>query len=240
MNRFDAGRSPGLTAAGGLLGAAVMFSGAALADVPTFARITVDAAKDGAAFVVAGNVADNPRPEIVVSGFGRITFGPSGPVYPAAGTVSLYKNAQPGNAPNGQLVNWIRTDIITTDDAITFPNRPLLADVNGDGKADLIQPGGFFWDAAFGNHRGSLTWWENAANGQNWIRHDIITGSTAVFHSVVFDDFDGDNINDIVTVSEITGLPSSSPTTSSNCNSSRGTAMAPSRRRSSSPMAVAA
>jgi hypothetical protein len=128
-----------------------------------FNRVTVDSAIPGAAFVVAGNVADNPRPEIVVSAFGQITFGPTGPVFPAAGTLSMYKNAQPGNAPNGQLVNWNKTDIVTLADAITFPNRPLLADVNEDGRADVILPGGFFWDAFTGKNRGSLTWWENDA-----------------------------------------------------------------------------
>jgi hypothetical protein len=173
-----------------------------------FNRVTVDSAIPGAAFVVAGNVADNPRPEIVVSAFGQITFGPTGPVFPAAGTLSMYKNAQPGNAPNGQLVNWNKTDIVTLADAITFPNRPLLADVNEDGRADVILPGGFFWDAFTGKNRGSLTWWENDANGKNWIRHNIVTGSLPVYHSVVYDDFDGDDTADIMTVAEAAGSPS--------------------------------
>jgi hypothetical protein len=179
------------------------------ADVPVYDRITIDAASPGAAFVVAGNVADNPRPEIVVSSFGQIAFGPSGPIYPAAGTVTMYKNAQPGNAPNGQLAAWNTTQIVGLADGITFPNRPLLADVSSDGKADVIVPGGFFWDAAFGNARGSLTWWQNSANGKTWIRHDLITNSAAVYHSAVFDDFDGDAIEDIMTVAEAPGLPSS-------------------------------
>jgi hypothetical protein len=174
-----------------------------------FNRITVDSAIPGAAFVIAGNVADNPRPEIVVSAFGQITFGPTGPIFPAAGTVSFYNNAQPGNAPNGQIANWNKTDIVTLADAITFPNRPLLADVNSDGRMDVIVPGGFFWDAATGNNRGSLTWWESKANAKSWIRHDILTGSGPVYHSVVYDDFDGDSVEDIVTVAEAAGLPSS-------------------------------
>jgi hypothetical protein len=191
-----------------LLVAALAAAGPATAQT-VFNRTTVDAAIPGAAFVIAGNVADNPRPEIVVSAFGLITFGPTGPVFPSAGTVSMYKNAQPGNAPNGQIDNWNKIDIVTLADAITFPNRPYLADLNTDGRADVIVPGGFFWDAARGNNRGSLTWWENDANGQNWIRHNILTGSTPVYHSVVYDDFDGDAVEDIVTVAEAAGSPSS-------------------------------
>jgi hypothetical protein len=179
------------------------------AEEPAYGRTTVDSASPGAAFVVAGNIADNPRPEIVLSSFGQIAFGPTGPIYPAAGTVTMYKNAQPGNAPNGQIANWNKTPIVTLADAITFPNRPYLADVSGDGKADVIVPGGFFWDAAFGNNRGSLTWWENSANGKTWIRHNLVTGSGPVYHSVVYDDFDGDAVEDIVTVAEAAGLPSS-------------------------------
>lgn len=195
----------GTLAAASLTG---LVAGTALADA-SYTRTTVDNAIPGAAFVVAGNIMDNPRPEIVVAAFGQIGFGPSGPVYPAAGTVSVYRNAQPGNAPNGQIALWNRTEVVGLADAITFPNRPLLADINEDGRNDLIVPGGFFWDAAFGNSRGSLTWWENAGNGQQWIRHDIVTGSLAVFHSVVYDDFDGDTVADIMTVSEAAGLPSS-------------------------------
>lgn len=196
-----------------LLGAAALAATALAAANPAaaqtvFNRTTVDSANPGAAFVIAGNVADNPRPEIVVSAFGAITFGPTGPIFPSAGTVTLYKNAQPGNAPNGQIANWNKTEIVSLADAITFPNRPYLADINADGRADVIVPGGFFWDAAFGNSRGSLTWWENDANGKNWIRHDIVTGSTPVYHSVVWDDFDGDAVEDIMTVAEAAGSPS--------------------------------
>jgi hypothetical protein len=44
-------------------------------------------------------VADNPRPETVVSAFGQIQFGPSGPIYPAAAR----------NETNASFV-WFETD----------------------------------------------------------------------------------------------------------------------------------
>lgn len=181
----------------------------ALGDVPLYDRITIEPAATGAAFAVAGNVADNPRPEIVLSAFGQFQFGPTGPIIPAAGTVTMYKNAQPGNAPNGQLVNWNKTEIVGLAEGITFPNRPALADVSGDGKLDVIVPGGYFFDTYIGNARGSLAWWENKANGTTWLRHDIVTNSPFSYHSVVFDDFDDDTVNDIVTVAEEAGNPSS-------------------------------
>jgi hypothetical protein len=206
VNKVKTGKKWSFSAAASA-GCALLIAGPATAD-PNYVRTTVDAAVPGAAFVIAGNVADNPRPEIVVSAFGQITFGPSGPIFPSAGTVTLYKNAQPGNAPNGQIANWNKTEIVGLADAITFPNRAGLADVNSDGRADVILPGGFFWDAFTGKNRGSLTWWENDANGKNWIRHDIVTGSLPVYHSVVYDDFDGDAVDDIMTVAEAAGSPS--------------------------------
>jgi len=171
------------------------------------ARTTIDDDLTGAAFVVAGNVADNPRPELVVSAFGAFTFGPSGPVPPAAGTVNLYKNAEPGNRPNGQIAAWKKTEIVSIDDAITFPNRPTLADINNDGRDDVIVPAGYFFDSFIGFLRGSLTWWENQSNGKRWVRHDIVTNSPFSYHSAAYEDFDGDGVTDIMTVAEEAGNP---------------------------------
>lgn len=140
--------------------------------------------------------------------FNRRILPSSGPIIPAAGTVSLYKNAQPGNAPNGQIASWNRIEIVGLADAITFPNRPTLADVSGDGKLDVIVPGGYFFDSFIGNSRGSLTWWESKANGAQWVRHDIVTGSLHSYHSALHEDFDGDDIPDIVSVAEDAGSPS--------------------------------
>ena len=170
-------------------------------------RTTIDSNAIGAAFTIAGNVADNPRPEIITSFFGAFQFGPFGPIPPAAGEVVMYKNAQPGNRPNGQIANWNRTNIVSLEDGITFPNRPELAYVAGSGRPDVIVPAGYFFDSFLGNARGSITWWENKSNGKNWVRHDIITNSPFSYHSVAYEDFDSDGINDIMTVAEDAGNP---------------------------------
>jgi hypothetical protein len=159
--------------------------------------------------VISGNIADNPRPEIVVSAFGEFSFGPMGPVWPDAGKVVMYKNAQKGNKPNGQIENWNMTEIVSEEDVIRVPNRPTLADINGDGKMDVIVPGGYFFDTFIGNELGSITWWENSADAKTWIRHDVVTDSPFSFHSAVFEDMDGDGIEDIVSVGEAAGNPQS-------------------------------
>lgn len=174
---------------------------------PSFERLDV-AEIAGAAFVVAGNIVDNPRPEIVISGFGTFSFGPFGPVIPAAGTVTMFKNAQRGNAPFGQLENWDPTTIVGLSDGITLPNRPTLTDVDGDGDVDVIVPGGYFFDSFIGQARGSLSWWESRGNGKRWIRHDVITGAAFSYHSALHADFDADGIADIVSVAEDAGNPS--------------------------------
>ena len=98
--------------------AGVLAAAAAGAD-PVYSRITVDTAVPGAAFVVGGNLMDNPRPELVVAAFGQITFGPTGPVFPSRGTVTLYRNAEPGNAPNAQLASGTRS----RSSGSTMPSR---------------------------------------------------------------------------------------------------------------------
>jgi hypothetical protein len=189
------------------LAVALAAQSAVAGDPPVYTRNVVDPAVRGAAFVVAGNVLDNPRPEIVVAAFGQFQFNPT--VIPAAGTVSLYRNAQPGNRPNGQITAWEKIEIIRLSDGITFPNRPTLTDVDGDGAVDVIVPGGYFFDTfpAPGFQRGSITWWQNKGNGKRWIRHDVVTDSAFSYHSVLFEDFDGDGIKDMVTVAEEAGNP---------------------------------
>jgi hypothetical protein len=189
---------------------ALAASSQAFSDVPDYTRTTIDSTLTGAAFVIAGNVVDNPRPEIIASAFGQFSFGPQGPVWPLAGKVIMYKNAQKGNAPNGQIADWEQTEIVGLSELIRVPNRPTLADVSGDGKQDVIVPGGYFFDTYIGNSLGSLTWWESKGNGKEWIRHDVVTNSPFSYHSAVLEDMDGDGVDDIVSVGEQAGNPQSS------------------------------
>ncbi len=135
--------------------------------------------------------------------------------YPAAGgTVQVYTNTA-RNKRAGDIALSGSADskitVITPADGIVVPNRPTPTDVDGDGDTDLIVPAGFFFEGfaiakssctGITQGRGSLTWWENQANGSRWIRHDLLTGQVASFHGVEHVDLDGDGLKDIVTVAE--------------------------------------
>ena len=72
-------RTIAAVAALSLVGASVAAAPAIATSSTDYERITIDSASTGAAFTVSGNLADNPRPELVVSAFGQFQFGPSGP-----------------------------------------------------------------------------------------------------------------------------------------------------------------
>lgn len=179
---------------------------------PTYQRTTIDDTLVGAAFVTKGNVLPGPfRQELVVSAFGAFSFGPMGPIPPAAGTVSIYRNTWLGlgwgATPLDFLASWDRFEVVSEADGITFPNRPTIARIKGFRK-DIIVPAGYFFDSFLGNSRGSITWWENKGfNTDAWVRHDVITGSNFSYHAVVYEDFDGDGIEDMITVAEDAGNP---------------------------------
>lgn len=177
------------------------------AEAPDYARTTIDAGLTGAAFVVAGHVAGDPRPDIVASAFGQFVFGPQGPVWPSAGQVVLYRSVSSGGGHDGRITGWARSEIVGLADAIKAPNRPALADIDRDGRLDVIVPGGYFFDTFIGNALGSLTWWENRGRGKPWLRHDIVTNSPFSYHSAVHADMDGDGRKDIVSVAEQAGNP---------------------------------
>lgn len=176
----------------------------AQAEVPTYTRTTIDANLTGAAFVIGGNVVDNGYPEIVASTFGQLTIGPQGPTFPPAGKVVVYRSKR---NIYGQITGWERADIVGLSDGIKMPNRPTIADINRDGRPDVIVPGGYFFDTFIGNALGSLTWWENKGFGNRWVRHDIVTGSRFSYHSAVYADIDGNGTRDIVSVGEQAGDP---------------------------------
>lgn len=90
---------------------------------------------------------------------------------------------------------------MTPADSIPFPNDPTIADVDGDGDADVIVPGGFFLCELSFSPCGSLQWFEQDA--ASWVRHQIVApGNARFYHSARLADIDGDGIDDLVTVSE--------------------------------------
>lgn len=166
-----------------------------------FARINVDTKLTGAAFSVAGDVFGSGKQDIVATGFGAFTGSGQTSVPPAAGTVQIYR-------PGSSLKHWTKVPVVAESDEITFPNQPTLADVNGDGKTDVIVPGGYFFDSYAPNvnvipkHRGSITWWENKGEGNAFVRHNVVTASPFSYHGVQFADLDGDGVKDMVSTGE--------------------------------------
>lgn len=142
----------------------------------------------GAAFSTAADLDGDGVPEVIATSFGKVAgFGPG-----TGGTVASYRR---------KGTDWFRTDIISPTDAIQFPNEPTLADIDGDGLTDLVEPGGFFICTPCG----SLSWWRQAPLG-TWTRHDLVaSGNPAFFHRAVLVDLDGDHLRDLVTVAETAG-----------------------------------
>lgn len=157
-------------------------------------RHTVDDAFAGAAFVAVADVLQDGKLDLVVTRFG--SMGMSIP----NGEVAIY-------TWGANLGDWsLAAKIIVEGDGIKFPNMPAVADVDDDGDLDVIQPSGFLacTMGGLGSACGALSWLEQA-NGQ-WIRHAIVeSGSELFYHGVVFVDFDGDGVNDLVTVGEKQG-----------------------------------
>ena len=192
-----------------LLGASLLMAGTpGEAADPGYKPVLIDEGVPGAAFVVEANVRSGDKPELIVSGFGPVSVGPSGPVISDSGTVTVYRRAYRGYADKKERSKAIKHVVVGENELITFPNRAQPALINDDKREDIIVPGGYFFDTSIGQARGSLTWWENQQDGTQWVRHDIVTGSPFSYHSAVFEDFDGDGIADIASVAEDAGVAS--------------------------------
>jgi hypothetical protein len=146
------------------------------------------------AFSASGDIVADDRPELVVTDYG---FYQSSPLIMSPGSMHIFRLGK-------DLGDWQKITIFDESEDILFPSQPTIADVDGDGDADVINGGGFFWDSDAGLSRGTLTWWENddPTHGTSWIRHTIVEDSPWAYHNLQYVDLDDDGIKDIVTVGE--------------------------------------
>ncbi len=152
-----------------------------------YETIVLDSDPGRPAFILSADLTGDGYPELLVSKFAG--SGPTG-----SGWLDLYAMEKPGDARR-----WRKK---TLADGIKFPNMPSLADVNGDGRADILLPYGFL--ACMPGHCGGIEWLENTGGG--WRRHTVIHNYERFFHRAVLLDADGDGVKDIVAVGEKKGL----------------------------------
>lgn len=172
-----------------------------------FTRLNLDTGVQGASFTSVGEVFEGEQ-NIVTSGFGALgAYGmPAG-----GGTVQVYR-------PRANLGDWRKVSIADASAGLIFPNRPTIADVNGDGRQDVIVPSGYFFDTnpqlpTGPANRGAITWFENqglAVDGTPlpFLHHEVISDQPGSYHGVELVDLDGDGIKDLVSTAEQGKVPS--------------------------------
>ena len=154
-------------------------------------RFTVDDAAAGSAWVTIADITGDGQLDLVVSRFGSI-----GGFSIPNGDVVLYTRT-------GGLGDWQATTLISDQENIKFPNQTSAHDFDGDGDLDILVPYGFLACAAAPPNTpcGGLLWLEQTQNG--WTKHDIVqNGATLFYHHGEWVDFDGDGVEDLVTVGE--------------------------------------
>lgn len=169
------------------------------ADVASF-TLTDIATQPGAAFTVVGELGGGyGSQEILTTSFAFAPPpGPGAPPTPIPGNVTV-------NSKSGGV--WNSTQVVTSADGIVGPNKPTIADVDGDGLNDFILPAGYFFSQISPpSVRGSITWWHNNGDG-TFARNNVITGAIGSYHSVVYVDMDNDGKKDMVTTFEDAGHP---------------------------------
>ncbi|SMF58146.1 FG-GAP repeat domain-containing protein [Pseudobacteriovorax antillogorgiicola] len=150
-----------------------------------FEKIVIDESPDKPAFISLHDLDSDGSKEIIVSMFGNSPAG--------SGSIYIYSR-DPENSEA-----WVKRKLEGSD--TRFPNSVTVADVNSDGRLDIIAPGGFLaCTFPFGNC-GSMQWFEQKQDG-NFVKHGLLSGKKRFYHHVEYVDFNGDGLKDLVAVGE--------------------------------------
>ena len=154
-----------------------------------FERIIVDDNPYNPAFVTVDDLDNDGHLDLIVAQYGPATN------LSMTGRFDIYWGS-------GNLNQWNKEELNISGE-IKYPHPVKVADLNGDGKKDLVLPGGFLACEAIpvvGGPCGVLFWLEGTGTKNQWIRHDIVEmGYDHFFFDVELADLDGDGITDIVT-----------------------------------------
>ena len=156
----------------------------------SFERIIADDDPYGPAFVTVDDLDNDGNKDMIVSQ--DVPFMTNSPEM--KGRIDIYWGT-------GKLDkdSWNRVEVNIGSD-IYFPHQVKVADLNNDGKKDLIIPAG--GSKGLLGSQGVLFWLENKDGGKSntWERHDITEFDDGhFFFDVTLADLDRDGITDIVT-----------------------------------------
>jgi hypothetical protein len=143
----------------------------------TWTRQVLSANTPGAVNLTIADVNGDGHPDVIVAMRSNSQSGS-----PFAGIAWLENPGTP-NTP------WIYHNVDTTPGNYGDPRTVQAADINGDGKIDIVTS-----DAV----TGMLAWYEQGATPDTWTRHVIPGVNTANAHFGRIVDMDGDGLPDIV------------------------------------------
>ncbi|MEM9453920.1 MAG: VCBS repeat-containing protein [Myxococcota bacterium] len=170
------------------------------ADDPRFAIEVVDDNVPGPAFATIIDVEGDGTKELLISAFGK----GSGIVPGELRLYHLGPNEQGEQGEQGEQ-SWSHETIVDADEDLRFINHATAEDIDHDGDLDYFVPHGFLACALpfIGpGHCGGLRWYETVGEGE-FVPHVLVpNGSNLFYHVAEFVDFDGDGIEDLVTVAE--------------------------------------